>query len=99
MSVYQQNAGKICVAVILALASSFVSAQNTLELESTFKGNQEQPTVLYIVPWKAIKAPAAAYQPLENIIKENYALLDRDEFRREVSLRQLLEQQLSSTDQ
>lgn len=99
MSVYQQTAGQICAAAILALASNVVLAQNTLELESTFKGNQEQPTVLYIVPWKAIKAPAAAYQPLENIIKENYALLDRDEFRREVNLRQQLNQQLSLAEQ
>jgi len=63
--------------------------KNTLQLRETIQGNQEQPTVLYIVPWRAVEAPPASYQPLANLVKENFRLIDRDEFRRslKVSLR------------
>ena len=76
--------------VFQALVLSLVFSQNaiaqnqSIDLESTFKGNQEQPKVLYIVPWQKIDAPEAYCQPLESLINENFELLDRDEFRREV---------------
>ena len=73
-----------------ALPMQTLHAQkNTLQLRETIQGNQEQPTVLYIVPWRAVEAPPASYQPLANLVKENFRLIDRDEFRRslKVSLR------------
>lgn len=68
----------------LVLSQNAIAQNQTIDLESTFKGNQEQPKVLYIVPWQKIDAPEAYYQPLESLINENFELLDRDEFRREV---------------
>ena len=74
--------------LIFWATSHFVSAeQNTLELESTFKGNQEQPKVLYIVPWQAVEAPPASYRPLQSLVQQNFQLLDREEFRRNVVFR------------
>ena len=70
-----------------ATASAEQLASNTIELQSTFKGNQEQPKVMYIVPWKKIKAPAASYQPLDSLIGANFRYLDRDEFRRGIAYR------------
>lgn len=76
--------------LLLTLSSSYrVHAQsNTLELESTFKGNQEQPKVLYIVPWQKIAAPDAFYRPLQSLVEESFELVDRDEFKRELSFHQ-----------
>lgn len=83
--------------VLLCLCSAQVIAQNhTIELESTFKGNQEQPKVLYIVPWQKINAPEAYYQPLESLIDENFELLDRDEFKRELKFKRQLSRQMNS---
>lgn len=84
---------QILLSVLVLAASPFnlsyaeTVARNTIELQSTFKGNQEQPKVMYIVPWKKIKAPAAAYQPLDSLIGANFEYLDRDEFRRGIAYR------------
>lgn len=72
---------------ISGVAAAETVARNTIELQSTFKGNQEQPKVMYIVPWKKIKAPAAAYQPLDSLIGANFEFIDREEFRRGVAYR------------
>lgn len=79
--------------IIVGLAFNINSAlaQNkTIELESTFKGNQEQPKVLYIVPWQKIAAPEAFYQPLESLVDESFELLDRDEFKRTIKIKRQL---------
>ena len=68
----------------IVLSHNAIAQNQSIDLESTFKGNQEQPKVLYKVPWQKIDAPEAYYQPLESLINENFELLDRDEFRREV---------------
>lgn len=68
----------------IVLSHNAIAQNQSIDLKSTFKGNQEQPKVLYIVPWQKIDAPEAYYQPLESLINENFELLDRDEFRREV---------------
>ena len=79
--------------LLLSIGSYRAHAQsNTLELESTFKGNQEQPKVLYIVPWQKIAAPDAFYRPLQSLVEESFELVDRDEFKRELSFhRQAIE--------
>ena len=70
--------------------SSALAQNKTIELESTFKGNQEQPKVLYIVPWQKVAAPEAFYQPLERLVDESFELLDRDEFRRVIKFKRQL---------
>lgn len=54
----------------------------TINLRSTIQGNQEQPKVMYIVPWQTVDAPPASYKPLDTMIQENFNYIDRDEFRR-----------------
>ena len=74
------------LAVSLLLASvSAIGQESILELHSTFKGNQEQPSVLYIVPWQKVDAPPMMYQPLQRLIDESLKPIDRDEFRREAA--------------
>ncbi|MBT8148557.1 MAG: hypothetical protein HKO71_08720 [Pseudomonadales bacterium] len=90
--------GRVALAATLLSTAVFASAENepapklkpnaqasaTLELRSTFKGNQEQPKVMYIVPWQAIEAPPASYRPVSSLIAENFQLVDREEFQRNV---------------
>ena len=79
------------VMVGLVFNTSSALAQNkTIELESTFKGNQEQPKVLYIVPWQKIAPRGAFYQPLESLVDESFELLDRDEFKRAIKFKRQL---------
>lgn len=62
-----------------------------LELQSTIVGNQEQPEVIYIVPWQQIEAPAPSYKPMQQMVDGQFDLLDRDEWRRKIDLQKALE--------
>ncbi len=74
------------VAAGMLLVSVVARAQESvLDLQTTFKGNQEQPSVLYIVPWQKVDAPPMMYQPLQRLIDESLKPIDRDEFRREAA--------------
>jgi hypothetical protein len=60
-------------------------AEERLEMEGTaIIGNQELPKVLYIVPWKSSELPDLSEPPLESLIDDALAPIDREEFRREV---------------
>lgn len=55
-----------------------------LELESTsIRGNQELPRVLYIVPWKDPALGDVTGKPVNSLIDEVLAPLDRDVFLRQ----------------
>lgn len=66
-----------------------------LELQSTIVGNQEQPEVIYIVPWQQIEAPAPSYKPMQQMVDGQFDLLDRDEWRRKIDLQKALEDKMS----
>lgn len=57
-------------------------AQVTLEA-SEIRGNQELPKVLYIVPWKDPAMVAVAGRPVNSLVDEALAPVDRDVFRRQ----------------
>ena len=60
-------------------------AEESLEMEGTrIRGNQELPKVLYIVPWKQSDIPDLSQPPLESLIDEALAPVDRDVFQRKV---------------
>jgi hypothetical protein len=62
-----------------------VQAEERLEMEGTaIIGNQELPKVLYIVPWKPSELPDLSEPPLQSLIDDALAPVDREEFRREV---------------
>ncbi len=57
----------LCFLIVLALCSSapVAMAQERVELESIIiKGNKEFPQILYIVPWKDMKAKGHREQTL-----------------------------------
>jgi len=65
--------------------SASVSAEERLDMEGTrIRGNQELPKVLYIVPWKRSDIPDLSQPPLESLIDEALAPVDRDVFQRKV---------------
>lgn len=55
-----------------------------LALESSaIRGNQELPKVLYIVPWKDPAMVELAGRPVDSLIEEVMAPVDREVFRRQ----------------
>jgi hypothetical protein len=59
--------------------------RDRLDLDTTIvTGNRELPKVLYIVPWKKPGAGELPGQPLNTLLDEVLAPLDRDTFRREI---------------
>ncbi len=57
----------------------------TIDLSDTIVGNQEQPTVLYIVPWKDAQDTTILYLPLSSkALEELFGHVDRVEHQRQV---------------
>ena len=76
------------IAITMLLSAGILSgvqAEERLEMEGTaIIGNQELPKVLYIVPWKPSELPDLSEPPLQSLIDDALAPVDREEFRREV---------------
>ncbi|VUD53526.1 hypothetical protein TDB9533_01852 [Thalassocella blandensis] len=71
----------------MLLSAGLCSAQdsNVINLSDTIVGNQEQPKVLYIVPWKAAEDTTILYLPLEPKAMENlFGHVERIEHQRQV---------------
>lgn len=82
----------ICGAFLL-LASLFFapvlhsqeSQDATVNLSSTIVGNQEQPKVLYIVPWKSVNDSELENQSIQSQLDIIFGHVERVELRRELS--------------
>ncbi len=60
-------------------------AVDRLELgAATVTGDREQPKVMYIVPWKKSDIGDLSGKPMNSLLDEALAPIDRDEFKREV---------------
>ena len=61
-----------------------VVSTTSLALESSaIRGNQELPKVLYIVPWKDPAMAELAGRPVNSLVEEILAPVDREVFRRQ----------------
>jgi hypothetical protein len=76
--------------VIALLPVSSLAQQARVTLRSTVTGNQEQPKVMYIVPWQPPGAMEFRYSPVSRLAEDLFRQIDRDEFRRELDYRALL---------
>lgn len=65
-----------------------VAQEAVIELRSTVVGNQEQPKVLYILPWQQAERPELIYQPLQSLVDGVFEEIDREEFLRELDYRE-----------
>lgn len=79
---------KLSVILLFTMLASFqVSAaedSDVVEMGATVKGNQEQPKVFYIVPWKPAKDHTILYQPLTSKLDVIFHHVERREHRRQV---------------
>lgn len=84
----------------LFLAANVSVADDSVEitLESTVTGNQEQPKVLYIVPWQAPEGPELLRQNLQPDISDLFQPVNRDEFVRQLNYRQRYRQTIGFDD-
>jgi hypothetical protein len=61
------------------------AAADSLQLEgTTITGNRELPKALHIVPWKATVPGELAARPMQSLVDETMAPVDRDVLRREL---------------
>jgi len=65
--------------------ASPAKAADRLELgTATVTGDQEQPKVMYIVPWKKSDIGDLSGKPMNSLLDEALSPVDRDEFKRQV---------------
>jgi|GEM_PF-617741 len=56
----------------------------TISLQTTVTGNQEQPRVLYILPWQSPMTADVDFEALDNEQKAVFGHVEREELRREL---------------
>jgi len=74
--------------VLTSLAA--LSQEPVVTLQSTVKGNQEQPKVLYIMPWQKADRVALKELPMQGIVSDVFSNIDRDELLRELRFKKQL---------
>ena len=84
----------LIITIVFMLAASLAAAapaekksEATVVLHSTITGNQEQPKVLYIVPWQPPGSADQLMQPVKPVLDDVFAPVDRAEFQRELKYR------------
>ncbi|HEX9627894.1 MAG TPA: hypothetical protein VGA00_13230 [Acidiferrobacterales bacterium] len=80
----------LLAAVLVAAGSA--RAEDRVDLEGTaIIGNRELPKMLYIVPWKPPDPGDLVGRPVESLLDEALAPVDRDVFRRQVEFHGMLD--------
>jgi len=68
---------------LIFVISNQVIAEDKLEMEGiSIVGNSELPKSLYIVPWKSPDKRASAGKPVNSLINEILAPIEREAFQR-----------------
>ena len=73
-----------CAVMGILVIAVGVQAQDNLRLESIITGNQEQPQVLYLVPWQTPASPTLKYDVINNQSAAVFEHLERSELLREL---------------
>ncbi len=82
---------KTLVLFTLLFNSHLVLAEEVIEMEGTsLIGNRELPKVLYIVPWKKSQLPDMESLPIDRLVDDALAPINRIEFQRQVNFHDLL---------
>ena len=75
----------ILLLLILFTPYNQAISEDRIEMQGTaIIGNQELPKVLYIVPWKQSELPEITELPLESLIDDALAPVDREAFIRQL---------------
>ena len=70
--------------VAAALATPAFAEDRAVIDDTKIIGNRELPKVIYIVPWRKPAPDDLSPRPLESVLDEALAPIDRDVFRRQV---------------
>jgi hypothetical protein len=82
---HRPAAARATIVVAGSLLAFGALAQDRADIDRTqIIGNRELPKVLYIVPWKKPSPADLSSRPLESVLDEALAPIDRDVFRRQV---------------
>jgi hypothetical protein len=82
---HRSDSLRATMALVGVLAACGAMAQDRAEIDRTqIIGNRELPKVLYIVPWKKPLPGDLSSRPLDSVLDEALAPVDRDVFRRQV---------------
>jgi hypothetical protein len=85
------------LAGLLWIATTHASAQDRADVDRTqIIGNRELPKVLYIVPWKKPQPGGLSGRPVQSVLDEALAPVDREVFRRQVDYASQVHQQLQA---
>jgi hypothetical protein len=80
---------KIISLILFLMLALPALAQDHADIDkSQIIGNRELPKVLYIVPWKKPMPGDLSGRPLESVLDEALAPLDKDVFKRQVKYAQ-----------
>ena len=71
-------------AALCILAPLGAGSQEQIDLESTFVGDKEQPSVSYITPWEPPEGPSKLYRPIKSISGNVLDPIDRDVLARSI---------------
>ncbi len=72
--------------VLVAAALAKGDPAQVVEMGTRVTGNQEQPRVLYIVPWQPADGPDSLYQDFSSQIDDLLDPVERESFQRELLL-------------
>jgi hypothetical protein len=79
------------VTLVIASSACATFAQDRADIDRTqIIGNRELPKVLYIVPWKKPPPGELSGKPVNSVLDDLMAPIDRDVFRRHISYDQQL---------
>ena len=90
-------ASAVVLGSVLVAAPAF--AQDRADIDRTqIIGNRELPKVLYIVPWKKPAPGELSARPLDSVLDEALAPVDRDVFRRQVRYHALMQSRAAGSN-
>jgi hypothetical protein len=76
--------GALAVALLAAAVTPVLAEDRAVIDDTKIIGNRELPKVIYIVPWRKPAPDDLSPRPLQSVLDEALAPLDRDVFRRQV---------------
>jgi hypothetical protein len=86
MSARKYKSPSLRCVLFMLLGISPVAAEEVITLESTIVGSQEQPRVLYIIPWKQANSLERLDGGLPQTIGDIFQHQEYSEFKREMEL-------------
>lgn len=81
------------------VAAKSERGEATLNIQTTVTGNQEQPRVLYILPWQSPGDSTIEFESMHSLQEEAFSHLERDEFRRQLSADSTINQTATAQDE